>query len=354
MRYAWLSFVLAAAAASIMVCQPAAAGPTEPVVEEQAETQTAQTEPSETAQGFRVLWRLDSRYMGANEPPDGFMVMAAEADVTASPADNLDIAVQLPFRTAMEGRGQEMHFGNAYLILRRRLGEPTLRLGQFVVPFGNLVYYETHTRIIQTLYRWSLGIRIDAGAELEGFIGRETEFQAAVTNGNGPYRMDNNRNKVLWGRVNRTFEIGDNELRLGLSGLTGVLPVFSVMGDPVMNPDDTQVLEFSRKWRAALDGEIYLGPYLIRAEVIGGEDRGRGAYGHWLQFNYPLSYRAGLEAGLERWSQFSGDINTYWVGGEYKLTDRQIFRFALQHMRMDEMGERHSMTMGTAQVLVEF
>ena len=84
----------------------------------------------------------------------------------------------------------------------------------------------------------------------------------AVTTGNGPYRKDNNGNKVVTARVSHTFELGDNELRLGVSAL-GKLPVFSLMSEPGMSGGD--VLEFSDKNRVAVDAELYWGPYLMRA-----------------------------------------------------------------------------------------
>ena len=304
------------------------------------------------ARSYSIRYRLDVHGMVEKDHPATLEVMAAEAEVTGEVGQHFSYAVQIPFYTSMEGRGRGMHFGNLYVIYRGKLGEPTVKVGQFVLPFGNLPYYETHTRPVQTLYRYSLGARIDPGIAVEGYLGKATEFQVAVTTGNGPYRKDNNGNKVVTARVSHTFELGDNELRLGVSALRGKLPVFSLMSEPGMSGGD--VLEFSDKNRVAVDAEFYWGPYLVRAEVVAGDDNGRGAYGHWLQFSYPLSYRTSLEAGMERWSQFSGGLTGYWAGIEHKLSEGKTARLVFETGRRRESGMSMETARITGQFLVEF
>lgn len=306
---------------------------------------------STAGKSYVIKYRLDSRVMTGNGSikPN---IMAAEAEISGEAGKHWDYAIQIPLYTAMRGRGKEMHFGNLYAIYRNKLGEPTVKLGQFVIPFGNLPAYETHTRPVQTLYPYSLGVRIDTGVEVDGFLNKDTEYQFSVTTGNGPYRLDNNSNKVLTARVNRSFEIGNNELRLGLSALHGSLPVFSVMSDPVMG--DGKLQGFSMKNRVAVDAEYYMGPYLLRAEVVAGDDDGKAVYGHWLQFSYPLSYKTSIEVGTERWSQSSGGLTGYWIGLEHKFTDNKIARLVYQTNSSREMGMHMNMPMVTLQYLVEF
>lgn len=354
LRARWLVPTLALLAAGGPAVLAADAESTAPpaVTTTVTEEAAAGERDSPTGRRYQIRYRLDTRAMGSSEGPTTLDVMAAEAEITGEIGQHLEYAVQIPLYTSMEGRGRDMHFGNLYAIYRRKLGEPTVKLGQFVIPFGNLPDYETHTRPVQTLYRYSVGVRIDPGVEVEGFLGRETTFQVALTTGNGAFRSDNNGNKVLTARLSRTLTVGADELRLGLSALAGVLPVFSLMSDPVMGT--AQVLEFSHKQRVALDAEYSRGPLLLRAEVVAGDDDGRGAYGHWLQVSYPLSYQTSLEAGTERWSQFSGALTGYWAGVEHKLNDRQTLRLVLQQSRAREGGMRMDETMVTAQLLVEF
>ncbi|MBI2843577.1 MAG: hypothetical protein HYX78_09265 [Armatimonadetes bacterium] len=315
-----------------------------------------------------VKYRLDSRYMSQNEGESGLELMALEAEITAAIGDKIDAAVQVPLGSGMTGRGRGMHFGNAYFVFKGKIGKPTVKVGQFVVPFGNLPYYETHTRILQTLYPYSLGIRIDPGIEIEGFLDKDTEFQLAVTQGNGPFRGDIDGNKVLMARVSRQLQIGDDDVRIGLSALKGRLPVFSVMADPLMEGRGAKLVQigtgmlveqddpegFADKTRYAVDFEWYKGIDLIRGELVFGNDQGRSANGQWLLFEHPLSYKTSVVAQLARWKQFSGDWKGWAVGLEHKLRDDRIARVAFEQRRANEMGMGMTMNMLTAQYIIEF
>jgi len=65
-------------------------------------------------------------------------------------------------------RGRGMHFGNLYAIRKWRLGAPTLKFGQFVVPFSNLTTYDVHKPDHPVALPLQLGVRIDGEAEVEG------------------------------------------------------------------------------------------------------------------------------------------------------------------------------------------
>ncbi len=182
-----------------------------------------------------------------------------------------------------------------------------MKVGQFVIPFGTLADYETHTRVFQSLYANSLGIRIDPGVEVDGYLG-DAEYQISVTNGNGPFRSDIDGNKVVVARIVKTLQVGEDDLKVGLSALTGRLPVFSLVGDPLMDGTSAALVNlrtseavgqndragFAEKTRYAVDIEYYRGIDLIRAEFVAGEDDGRSANGQWIQVEHPLSYKTSL------------------------------------------------------------
>ena len=172
------------------------------------------------------------------------MLMAAEVETTATvnngDRDVLDLALQWPYVTQMkgvDGRGKEMHFGNAYGIYKMGLGKPNVRVGQFVAPFGNLTSYETHTRMLQSLYPQSLGVRIDRGVSVEGFTGNY-DYWIAGMSGNGP-RRDNNNSPIILGKVARRYDLANGgTLTAGVSGLVGKeMPRFSPLVDPVMEEE---------------------------------------------------------------------------------------------------------------------
>jgi hypothetical protein len=113
------------------------------------------------------------------------------------------------------------HFGEAYVMVPLGLRLPTIRVGQAVIPFGLLADYDTHTQIIQTQYARTLGLRLDPGIGFQGDLGK-TAYALWVSNGTGPYLMDNNRNKVVTARIAPKFMLGNAEMTWGVSGLAGV------------------------------------------------------------------------------------------------------------------------------------
>jgi hypothetical protein len=334
------------------------------------------SEQPESRLQYQTRYRLDSRFMGNSESSSAD-IMAAEAEISGSYGSKLDFGLQIPLATAMEGRGRDMHFGNAYVLLKGKLRQPTLRAGQFVIPFGNLADYETHTKTFQSLYPNSLGIRIDQGVEAEGYLG-EAEYQLAVTNGNGPYRSDIDGNKVVTARVSRRFEMGDDDLKVGVSALKGRLPVFSLMDDPLMDGNDARLVNIDTgeavgqndrsgladKTRFGVDLEYYRGIDLIRAELVTGSDNGRSVNGQWVQVEHPLSYKTSIIGLLQRWEQSTGSFTGWGIGVEHKVRDNRIWRVSYENRRVKEslmdpmMGDlmpmKMSMPMFTVQYLVEF
>ncbi|HOF89740.1 MAG TPA: hypothetical protein PLZ36_16805, partial [Armatimonadota bacterium] len=274
---------------------------------------------------WRVDGRLDYQVMRMEAAMSGMpdmadtrgALMAAEIETTATIAngerDLLDLAVQWPYATEMAGvagRGKAMHFGNAYGVYKFGLGKPNLRVGQFVAPFGNLPYYETHTRPLQSLYPNSLGVRIDRGVSLDGFAG-DYDYGVAAMGGNGA-RGDNNDSPVVLGRVARRYDLPGGALTAGVSALYGTdMPRFSTLVDPVMGEALAGMplsasLDFTDKTRVALDAEYSAGPHLWRAELVGGRDSDGGVNGQFLQWNRALSDRDEFTAQAARWEQPGG------------------------------------------------
>lgn len=340
--------------------------PTDDVEVIQQEEAVQQEDSSSNLQ-INTVYRLDSRMMGEGAP-DEADIMSAEMEIYASFGHSIDAAFQTPGYTAMKGRGKGMHFGNAWVMLKRNIGEPTYKLGQFVIPFGNLVDYETHTRILQTLYPYSLGIRIDPGLMIEGFIDQDTEFAVSGTLGNGPYRRDIDGNKVITARIARRMMVGDNDLKIGVSALKGRLPVFSLMTDPLMDGNDAELVDvdtghfvgqfdpagFADKTRYGVDVEYYLGIDLIRAELVRGTDNGKSVGGYWLQVEHPLSYKTAVIGQIAAWKQSSGKLRNYALGIEHKLEDNRIMRAAYERRNASEHGMDMRMNMFTVQYLLEF
>ncbi|HSV75159.1 MAG TPA: hypothetical protein VLH79_15480 [Chthonomonadales bacterium] len=263
------------------------------------------------------LMRTDASGPHAMEKTRG-KLMGAEIETFATLSDGvrdvLNIGLQWPYATDMagaDGRGRQMHFGNAFLVAKLGLGRPNIRVGQFVVPFGNLPVYETHTRPLQTLYAHSLGVRIDRGVSIEGMAGAY-DYWLAVMGGNGA-RGDNDGRPMFVARAARRFELpGGGRLTAGVSGLRGdSMPRFVTGVDPTMAHGGMHmplhhILDFTDKARWALDGEFELMQDTWRAELVAGRDTDGEVDGQFLQWNRALAGGAELTAQVARWSQPGG------------------------------------------------
>lgn len=291
---------------------------------------------------YAVSYSIDTR-SGTGAMGPGLQLDGLEAQVQGSYGRKWEFAFQVPLHSQFASRGRGMHFGNLYAVRKWRLGAPTLKIGQFVVPYGNLSTFDVHNRIIQSLSRYSLGVRIDPGIEAEGYVlgDGNSEWQLAVTSGSGPYRLDRHGAPLVTGRISHKFEQAGNTLQLGLSAAAGTLPVFSVTGDPV-SAAGARVLGWADKRRMALDAEVEHGVDLFHLEGDLGTDGGRSARGLWLGWTRPLGANDALETAAETWQQPEGRgrLLGTWLGVEHRLDGARTLRIALRWCSSHEQ-ERH-------------
>lgn len=260
--------------------------------------------------------------MSAMENTRGrLMSLELESTVTLNNGnrDLLDLAVQYPYYSQMEGvdgRGKPMHFFNAYGILKLGLGKPNIRFGQFVVPFGNLPYYDTHTLPLQSLFPRSLGLRIQRGVSVEGFAGHYDYWFAA---------MGDDHAREGMARIARRFDLPRGTLTTGLSGLYGVdMPRFSTLLDPIMDQalagmPLSHSVDLTDKKRFSLDAEYSLGRNLWREEVVVGRDLDGRVDGQFLQWSFTLTQKDELMAQFARWNQPEGTRSGVgaWYGRKF-------------------------------------
>jgi len=191
-----------------------------------------------------------------------------EAQVSGETRDIVTALIQVRAAGAMSGWTSGFHFGQAYALLPLGLSLPTIKVGQAVIPFGLLADYDIHGQIIQTPFARTLGLRLDPGLGVLGVLGH-TDYRLWLSNGNGPDMMDNDRGKVVTARLAPRFLLGDADVTLGLSGLAGSLPYWSLDSLPKMVEGPRLYVS---KYRLGLDNSIDWGPLIIRLEGTAGKD----------------------------------------------------------------------------------
>jgi hypothetical protein len=222
----------------------------------------------------RLGGALIPRFM-YDEMGSSFALMSAEgniqAQVSSETRDIVTALIQVRAGGAMSGWTSGFHFGQAYALFPLGLSLPTIKVGQAVIPFGLLADYDIHTQIIQTPFARTLGLRLDPGLGVLGVLGH-FDYRLWLSNGNGPDMMDNDRGKVITVRLAPRFLLGDADVTLGLSGLYGSLPYWSL--DSLAKMDEGP-RSYKVKYRLGLDNTTDWGPLTVRLEGVLGRDAGQ-------------------------------------------------------------------------------
>jgi hypothetical protein len=268
----------------------------------------------------RLGGALIPRFM-YDEMGSSFALMSAEgniqAQVSSETRDIVTALIQVRAGGAMSGWTSGFHFGQAYALFPLGLSLPTIRVGQAVIPFGLLADYDIHTQIIQTPFARTLGLRLDPGLGVLGVLGH-FDYRLWLSNGNGPDMMDNDRGKVITVRLAPRFLLGDADVTLGLSGLAGSLPYWSL--DSLAKMDEGP-RPYRVKYRLGLDNTTDWGPLTLRLEGVAGKDstlaqplvfgyygEARYAVARWLE---PMVAYDGFHTGEGSARTLSAGLNFY-------------------------------------------
>jgi phosphate-selective porin len=155
-----------------------------------------------------------------------------------------------------------------------------LRLGQFLIPFGR--ESRTTSAILETVQRSQIAEKLSPGRDI-GASGRDIgiavtgkasifEGTAAVLNGSGINRLDNNEEKDLCARLEAQPSAG---FSLGVSVYDGRTS-YSAGAPP-------QVRD-----RSGFDAALTLGAFLLKAEFMRGRDDRTTKDGWYVQGSYDL------------------------------------------------------------------
>lgn len=265
-----------------------------------------------------------------------------EAQVSGETRDIVTALIQVRAAGAMSGWTSGFHFGQAYALLPLGLSLPTVKVGQAVIPFGLLADYDVHGQTVQTPFARTLGLRLDPGLGILGVLGR-TDYRLWLSNGNGPDMMDNDKGKVVTARVAPRFLWGDADVTLGLSGLAGSLPYWSLdsLSNMVEGPRSYEL-----KYRLGLDNTTDWGPLTIRLEGVAGKDAGNGTrsespgdsvmslvFGYYGEARYALVRWLEPMVAYDGFHTDEGSARTLSVGLNYYPPDISAFEIQTAYQR---------------------
>jgi hypothetical protein len=265
-----------------------------------------------------------------------FELMGAEGDIDAQVSsetrDIVTALVQVRAAGAMSGWTSGFHFGQAYALLPLGLSLPTIKVGQAVIPFGLLADYDIHGQIIQTPFARTLGLRLDPGLGVLGVLGH-TDYRLWLSNGNGPDMMDNDKGKVFTARVAPRFLLGDADVTLGLSGLAGSLPYWSL--DSLSNMDEGPRF-YELKYRLGLDNTTDWGPLTLRLEGVAGRDSTLAqplVFGYYGEARYALVRWLEPMVAYDGFHTSEGAARTLSLGLNYYPPDISAFEIQTAYQR---------------------
>ena len=218
---------------------------------------------------------------------------------------------------------EELEAYQVYAQVKGPLGRINLRAGRYILPFGLLANLDTERQLIQTQEAVTLGIKLDTGVQVFGYTG-PFDYAASVSQGTGELD-DQDSNKLLVARLGMQNE----DWRWGLSYMDG----------QVVTDDDVFLKQgsFDRQ-RLALDMEVDWVPWLLRGELIAGEDDGRSVYGATLMADYDISAKLSINTVLAGWNG-QDDTLEMAAGLSYRQPSGLTLRAADTYQRLNGSGE---------------
>lgn len=200
---------------------------------------------------------FDQRIVSNDFDDYNYVLHGAEINIKYTYADQsgdrLILAVQIPFSSHWKTDMFLYHYGDAYLILKGRLGEPNIRIGRFDIPFGLLKTFDSHFSLLPQIFDRSLGLKKDIGAEVFGYYKMLT-YDVSFTHGFNSWNTSRN-DRPITARIGLEIEA----IKCGISYLNAT----HSMGGEMK--------------RVGVDVEKNINPIILRAEaMLGDNPEGKG------------------------------------------------------------------------------
>ncbi|MDE2026985.1 MAG: hypothetical protein KGJ11_00410 [Candidatus Omnitrophica bacterium] len=205
-----------------------------------------------------------------------------------------------------------------YIQYKGPLGKWNIRAGHYILPFGLLSDYDSERLLLKTIEDVDLGIKLDTGAEVLGYLG-DFDYAVSVSQGTGQNRLtDVDNDKLVVSRIGWQKE----DINIGLSALIG----------EVLTEEDSIIREdlgknsFYAK-RLGIDVTRNIDRLTLRAELSGGVDDKKDVEGGLLKADYALTSKLELNLKYAYW-QREGSRNFGGAGISYQLFQGVFLRIA--------------------------
>lgn len=269
------------------------------------------------SQGVQLSGGMDARYIaedGTQKAELEGLFLNLRKVISDEEGDRWILVGQVDAEKNLE----EIRPYQTYIQYKGPLGKWNVRAGHYILPFGLLADYDTERLVLRGLEPLSLGIKLDTGVELLGFV-REFDYAVSVSQGVGRERLsDVDENKLISGRIGWQGE----DINIGLSVLTG--RVLTEEGSVIRR--DLGADTFYER-RVGLDFTKYSGPLVLRGEAVIGRDDSVTVGGGILKADYALTPVLELNLKYTYW-QRNGERNFAGAGITYALYKGLFLRIA--------------------------
>jgi hypothetical protein len=273
------------------------------------------------AGGYQVSGGADGRYINTNGDENDVELEGLFLNVRKVFSDEKGDRFIAVGQVDVDHNFEDIKPYQTYLQYKGPLGKWNIRAGHYILPFGLLFEYDTERLILKTLEPLSLGIKLDTGIELLGFLGN-FDYAVSLSQGAGRNRLtDIDNDKIITARIGWQGE----DISIGISGLTG--EVLTDKGS-IIRKEIWQNTFYEK--RLGLDITKYMGPLITRVELLIGEDSDESVGGGLLKTDYALTSKIELNLKYAHW-QRSGGRNFAGAGFSYELSKGLFLRIADEH-----------------------
>jgi len=215
-----------------------------------------------------------------------------------------------------------------YIQRKGSLGGTNLQFGRYILPFGLLAYLDTERQLLQTNESIALGIKLDTGIQLSGFI-NDLNYAFSISQGvnkSDGSAKDMDNNKLLVARIGLQQE----ESRWGLSYLNGRI--------------DTDNDEFYQqgnidRQRLTMDAEIDLLPWMLRLQLDSGKDDKQSVSGALILADYDFNAHWALNSKASVWND-TDKFTEYAIGFSYRLPKDFVLRASQSWQKLNNVNEQ--------------